>query len=342
MVVRDGAALQQQTDDLRVGRAGHRAAQWCPATAAAGPSGGAAARVGSGVQQQPRHGQQAAGPGRVEGVPPRGAGRVQRRPAGPGVDAGGQAGVPGELGADPGSVAEDHRGGEVVTGQLRAGGQHPGGATCPIADAGLAEHLGLPGQVRGAGLDLGLEPRPAREAVFAGQGQLRAGQGPRGGNRPDAADGPRVARLRGAQQVAGLAAQVVQAGTGRKIGHDVSFTACDPRGGPTREIAVSCKLVHRGGLCPAPRIAGALSRLPSRYQQTESHPRGELGHGLAGTITAGREYGRVMPRPDRSSDLDHVAVIVFENRSSDNLLGRLLDGEARPAKARDAIRSSRA
>ena len=49
-----------------------------------------------------------------------------------------------------------------------------------------------------------------------------------------------------------------------------------------------------------------------------------------------------MPRPDRSSDLDHVAVIVFENRSSDNLLGGLLDGEARPAKARDAIRSSRA
>ena len=71
---------------------------------------------------------------------------------------------------------------------------------------------------------------------------MRGGQGLRGGNRPDAARGRGVARLGGAQQVAGLAAQVVQAGTGRKIDHDVSFTACDPRGGPTREIAVSCYL----------------------------------------------------------------------------------------------------
>jgi len=30
-----------------------------------------------------------------------------------------------------------------------------------------------------------------------------------------------------------------------------------------------------------------------------------------------------MPRPDRSNALDHVVVIMFENRSFDNLLGRL-------------------
>src|ERR1700683_3993705 len=30
-----------------------------------------------------------------------------------------------------------------------------------------------------------------------------------------------------------------------------------------------------------------------------------------------------MSRPDRSSSLDHVVVIMFENRSFDNLLGRL-------------------
>jgi phospholipase C len=30
-----------------------------------------------------------------------------------------------------------------------------------------------------------------------------------------------------------------------------------------------------------------------------------------------------MPRPDRSHALDHVVVIMFENRSFDNLLGRL-------------------
>ena len=33
-----------------------------------------------------------------------------------------------------------------------------------------------------------------------------------------------VARLRGAEQVPGLAAQVIEAGLGRKISHDVSFT----------------------------------------------------------------------------------------------------------------------
>ena len=32
-----------------------------------------------------------------------------------------------------------------------------------------------------------------------------------------------------------------------------------------------------------------------------------------------------MPRPDRSNALDHVVVIMFENRSFDNLLGRLYE-----------------
>ena len=32
-----------------------------------------------------------------------------------------------------------------------------------------------------------------------------------------------------------------------------------------------------------------------------------------------------MPRPDRSHALDHVVVIMFENRSFDNLLGRLYE-----------------
>jgi phospholipase C len=30
-----------------------------------------------------------------------------------------------------------------------------------------------------------------------------------------------------------------------------------------------------------------------------------------------------MPGPDRSNALDHVVVVMFENRSFDNLLGRL-------------------
>jgi phospholipase C len=36
-------------------------------------------------------------------------------------------------------------------------------------------------------------------------------------------------------------------------------------------------------------------------------------------------YGHLMPRPDRSNALDHIVVIMFENRSFDNLLGRLYE-----------------
>jgi hypothetical protein len=48
-----------------------------------------------------------------------------------------------------------------------------------VTDAGLAECFRLTGQARGAGGDLIPEPGPAGEAVLAGHGQLRAGQGRR-------------------------------------------------------------------------------------------------------------------------------------------------------------------
>src|SRR6516164_8224716 len=55
------------------------------------------------------------------------------------------------------------------------------------------------------------------------------------------------------------------------------------------------------------------------------------GH-RSGSVTAGRaerssgrRYGPVMPRPDRNHALDHIVVIMFENRSFDNLLGRLYE-----------------
>ena len=47
-----------------------------------------------------------------------------------------------------------------------------------------------------------------------------------------------------------------------------------------------------------------------------------------------------MPRPDRSHALDHVVVIMSENRSSGHLLGRVQGGEALLTKVHDAIRSS--
>ena len=72
----------------------------------------------------------------------------------------------------------------------------------------------LTGQARGTGGDLVPEPGPAGEAELAGHGQLRAGQGQRVRHRPDAAGSRAVARPRGAQQVPGLAAQMIKAGPG--------------------------------------------------------------------------------------------------------------------------------
>ena len=217
---------------------------------------------------------------------------MQRRPAGPGVDPGGQARIPGDLGLHPGGVAEDYRGGDVVAGQFRGGGQHPHGAAGPVADAGLAEHLRLPGQVGAAGLDGSLEPGPAGEAVLAGQGQLRAGQGRLGGYRPDAADGRGVARLRGAQQVAGLVAQVVQAGAGRKIGHDVSFTglrsARRADKGDRRELR--CGRTEVDYVLPAdPEAPSRAYR--HRITEAQGHPRGliqtETCAGSSAQVTPG-------------------------------------------------------
>ncbi len=223
VVAGHGAALQQQPGNERVGRTGDRAAQRGPA-AVPGRLAGAAVGVGAGVQQHPGHGQQALGPGRVEPAPPRGAGRVQRCPARPRVGLGGQAGIPAELGPHAAGVAQDHRGGEAVAGELGGGRQHPGRPARAVTDAGLAECFRLTGQARGVGGDLVPEPGPAGEAVLAGHGQLRAGQGQRVRHRPDAAGGRGVARPRGAQQVPGLAAQMIEAGPGRKIHHDLSFT----------------------------------------------------------------------------------------------------------------------
>ena len=46
-----------------------------------------------------------------------------------------------------------------------------------------------------------------------------------------------------------------------------------------------------------------------------------------------QRYGPVMLRPDRSHTLDHVVVIMFENRSFDNLLFRIV----RPGKVKGPL-----
>src|SRR2546427_12028642 len=95
------------------------------------------------------------------------AGGLQRRPAGARIDAGHQAWVAAEQLADTVDVAEDDPGREVVGREFRRLRQHAQGATGSAADARLAECVGLPGEVERAGLDLFLQPRPAREAVLA-------------------------------------------------------------------------------------------------------------------------------------------------------------------------------
>jgi hypothetical protein len=67
MVAGNGTVVQQEPGNCRVGGAGDRTAQRCPVSARpARPGRG----VGAGAQQQLGHGQQAAGPGRVQAVPP--------------------------------------------------------------------------------------------------------------------------------------------------------------------------------------------------------------------------------------------------------------------------------
>jgi len=136
-------------------------------------------RAGGGIrargQQQPRDLGQPAGPGRIQPVPPGGARRVQGGPPRLLISADGQPGFAGQHFPDPCRVAEDHGGAEVVSGDPRITGQHAGRLSGPVTDAGDQEFLHLLVTLRGARLNLGREPGPARVAVLAGDGQLGGG-----------------------------------------------------------------------------------------------------------------------------------------------------------------------
>ena len=266
VIVGHRAAFQQQPGNRRVGGAGYGAAQHRPVPADPG------VQVGPGVQQQLGHGQQPARPGWVQPVPPRGADGVQRRPAPPGIGAGRRRRVALDLGAHPGSVAEQHCGGEVVPGDLRRRGEHAGGEAGPVPDAGLAEGRHLRREVGGALLHSRFQLCPAGEPVVAGDGELSAGQGELAGHRPDPAGRRGITGLGCSQQVLGLVTQLVQVGPGRKNCHDVSFTglrsACQatrrsPRSVPAQQRwTLSCPRTRRRP--PAPprtiRRAGASHR----------------------------------------------------------------------------------
>src|SRR5260370_13370158 len=91
--------------------------------------------------------------------------------------------------------------------------------------------------------------------------------------------------------------------------------ACDPRGRPTREIA--------GVLLPdQTEVDYVLPADPEAPSDAYRHRISDVSRRWRARVPPGR-YGDLSPRPDPSHALDHIVVIMFENRSFDNLLGRL-------------------
>ena len=125
------------------------------------PGGG----IGSSGQQQPRDLGQPVGAGRVELVPPGGTGRLQSGPPGPGVLPGGQLRVTGEHFPDPDGVTEITAGADIVAGDPRVTGRHPGR---PAQSSHGCWRPGIPPPLpgfRGARLNLGHELGLARVTV---------------------------------------------------------------------------------------------------------------------------------------------------------------------------------
>jgi hypothetical protein len=224
IVVRQRASAQQQPRDLGIRPAGDRAAQRLPAAFSDHAIG-----VCPGVEQQHRHRDKPVRSARVEAIPPRRAGGVQRGPSGRRVGASHQAWVSFESGPNPLDVAEYHGSRQVVARKLWSRLEHPGRAAGPVPDACPTELICQLGQFQAARLNLGLELGPAREAVLARHRELSGGQVQLIADSVDAFDCCAIARSRGAQQISGLTAQVVEIRLGWKHGHDVSPTALEVR-----------------------------------------------------------------------------------------------------------------
>jgi len=69
---------------------------------------------------------------------------------------------------------------------------------------------------------LGLELRPARKAVIAGDGELGGRQGDRARDLPQPPQGMGITAEGSAVQLTGLAAELIQIGSSRKLGHVAS------------------------------------------------------------------------------------------------------------------------
>ena len=137
------------------------------------------------------------------------------------ISAGGQPGFAGQHVADPGGVAQDDRGADVVVGHPRVAGQHSRRPPGPVTDAGDQELLHPLGPFGGTRLNLGRQLRPAWVAMLAGDGQLGGGQRHRPGPGRGRISGDPRQRIRipgagGIAQLLGPAAELIQAGPRRK------------------------------------------------------------------------------------------------------------------------------
>ena len=108
-------------------------------------------------------------------------------------------------------------GGDGALGAVAGGSVQPVGAALVVVEVLVVGVLEV-GAVRGDALDVGLQARPAREAVLARHDVLGARELQRlaGVVRGDARDGLRVPVAVRAQQILGLLAQLLQARSGRQ------------------------------------------------------------------------------------------------------------------------------
>src|SRR5262245_8566059 len=100
-------------------------------------------------------------------MPTRGAGAVERGPAGTRIGTGCEGRIMLQFGADALVVAEDDGGCEAVAGERGCLFEHVGGSSAVAADARLDELVCLLGEAERLRVDFVLQSRPAREPVLA-------------------------------------------------------------------------------------------------------------------------------------------------------------------------------
>ena len=195
-------------------------------------------------------------------MPPRVAHVEQRRPSSAPVRADVLRRVPGERRPHLRHLAQDRGHVEIPAGDLRVALEEPHRAPGLPIDAGREEGVDELLRAHGAGLDLGLQDRPAGKAVLARDHELRGGQRDRDPRalmqvRPDALFGDLVRGSHSVPELLGLAAELVEVRAfGQRAYRHVVSSAHPP--GPLPE-AKEIDIVTRGRVaevdcCPRARV----------------------------------------------------------------------------------------